>query len=69
MKTTGNRFGERWRECDRCGFDFPISKLRRDYTGALVCEDDYHDRGYWENKADMELPVEGLDDKTGGDLL
>lgn len=27
--------------CDRCGFEYPLSQLRREWTGLMVCRDDY----------------------------
>jgi hypothetical protein len=37
MKQSGRRpSGQAWRECARCGFDFPMGLLRRQ-NGILVC--------------------------------
>jgi len=30
------RRGEQWKECDRCGFDYPLSKLTSQ-DGLTVC--------------------------------
>lgn len=30
--------------CDRCGFEFPLSKLRKEWTGLKVCDADYDRR-------------------------
>ena len=60
---------QKWRRCDRCGFYYPTNELRRDYTGALVCEKDYFEKGFNERKAEMELPLEGDIDEFGGDVL
>lgn len=30
--------------CDRCGFEFRLSQLRKEWTGAMVCADDYDPR-------------------------
>jgi hypothetical protein len=27
--------------CDRCGFQYPLVKLRKEWTGLMVCEADY----------------------------
>ena len=32
------RSGDKWRECDRCGFDYRISQLQKDPNdGLIVC--------------------------------
>src|SRR3990167_4141973 len=33
----GFKSGDYWAVCDRCGFDFRVSKLREEWTGAVVC--------------------------------
>lgn len=30
--------------CDRCGFEYPLSQLRKEYTGLMVCSADYDPR-------------------------
>jgi hypothetical protein len=30
--------------CDRCGFQFPLSELRKEWTGLMVCRKDYDPR-------------------------
>lgn len=30
--------------CDRCGFEFPLNSLRKEWTGMLVCSRDYDPR-------------------------
>lgn len=30
--------------CDRCGFEFPLSHLRKEWTGLKVCPPDYDRR-------------------------
>lgn len=30
--------------CDRCGFRFPASKLKRQWNGLMVCSDDFEPR-------------------------
>lgn len=30
--------------CDRCGFQFRLKELRREWTGLYVCPDDYDPR-------------------------
>lgn len=27
--------------CDRCGLEYPMSQLRREWTGLMVCRKDY----------------------------
>lgn len=36
MKIAGRRFETAWHECDRCGFQFPLTFFRRQ-NGILVC--------------------------------
>lgn len=34
-----------WRAiCDRCGFEFPSSMLRKDWQGLMLCHDDWETR-------------------------
>lgn len=30
--------------CDRCGFEFPLNQLRKEWTGLKVCQADYDRR-------------------------
>jgi len=30
--------------CDRCGFQFALSELRKEWTGLMVCKDDWDRR-------------------------
>lgn len=30
--------GEKWKECARCGFTWPMSYLRQNTKGRLICE-------------------------------
>lgn len=30
--------------CDRCGFEYALSDLRKEWTGLMVCRDDYDPR-------------------------
>jgi formylmethanofuran dehydrogenase subunit E len=30
--------GEIWKLCDRCGFQYPMSMLRRSSKGRLLCD-------------------------------
>ena len=32
--------------CDRCGFEYPMSDLRKEWTGLMVCEKDFDRRPY-----------------------
>lgn len=27
--------------CDRCGFEYPLRELRKEWTGLMVCKADY----------------------------
>lgn len=27
--------------CDRCGFEYPLRELRKEWTGLMVCRKDY----------------------------
>lgn len=27
--------------CDRCGFEYPLASLRKEWTGLMVCPKDY----------------------------
>jgi hypothetical protein len=54
---------KRWRECDRCGFDFPLNELSRDYSGARVCQFCYDPKGFEENLQDISMPFEDLEEE------
>ena len=30
--------------CDRCGFEFPLRELRKEWTGLMVCRKDFDPR-------------------------
>lgn len=30
--------------CDRCGFEYPLRELRKEWTGLMVCRHDYDER-------------------------
>lgn len=36
--------GRNWAICDRCGHIFRADELKREWTGALVCKDDWEPR-------------------------
>lgn len=40
MYIPGDRFGI----CDRCGFKFRMSQLRKEHTGLMVCAKDFDHR-------------------------
>jgi hypothetical protein len=40
----GYKPGDHWAVCDRCGFDFRSSKLRKEWTGAIVCSNCWEPR-------------------------
>ena len=27
--------------CDRCGFEYPLAELKKEWTGLMVCSSDY----------------------------
>lgn len=67
--------------CQRCGFEYPLHKLRREWTGLLVCKEDYdvrHPQDYVRGVRDEQAvrnpspdptPVYiGVGDVTGDDL-
>ena len=37
-RNPGFKPGDNWAECQRCGFDIYGSKLKKEWTGLLVCE-------------------------------
>lgn len=46
--------------CDRCGFTFYASELRREWTGLMVCKEDWEERHPQEKviaKTDRQAPV------------
>ena len=45
--------GEHWATCDRCGFEFHVSKLRLTWDNLLVCSSD------WETRHPQELGLSG----------
>lgn len=30
--------------CDRCGFEYPLRELRKEWTGLMVCREDWDSR-------------------------
>lgn len=45
--------------CDRCGFTYYASELRREWTGLMVCPDDYeerHPQDYLPSRPDQQAP-------------
>lgn len=30
--------------CDRCGFEYPLAELRKEWTGLMVCREDFDPR-------------------------
>lgn len=40
----GYQPGNHWCECQRCGFDYRASQMRKEWNGSLVCEDCYEPR-------------------------
>ncbi len=51
---------QRWEECERCGFDWPKSSLKRDYTGVKVCPECYDEKGHEEEMRNVSLKGEEL---------
>lgn len=72
MRLTNNRRGEAWRTCDRCGFDYPMSRLRRQ-DGLLVCVDHcIFEQGHQYYMSKLELPSrEGVaeDEPQGSEAI
>jgi hypothetical protein len=33
-----------WGNCQRCGFDYPLNKLKKEWTGLRVCPKDFDRR-------------------------
>ena len=44
----------KWKACDRCGFDWPERALRRQ-KGDLVCPECWDDPSHEDHKAETEL--------------
>lgn len=45
--------------CDRCGFQYEASQLRKEWTGLMVCPKDYdprHPQDRVRGKADRQAP-------------
>jgi hypothetical protein len=36
--------GDPWTDCDRCGFTYRMSQVRKEYTGLMVCDKCYETR-------------------------
>ena len=47
------RPGDPYAICDRCGFRFHLSDLKKEWTGAMVCAKDFDER----NPQDLLRPV------------
>ena len=52
---------QRWKECPRCGLDYPVNQLSRDSTGAKVCPECYDVAGRDIEMAKLNLRIEELD--------
>ena len=53
--------GSRWKTCDRCGFDYPLHRLRKQ-DGYWLCQDmctDKHGRDYYLSKLVVEGELRG----------
>jgi len=48
---TSYRPGGTYGICDRCGFQYRLSELRKEWTGLMVCRDD------WDPKPDELTPI------------
>lgn len=58
-------------ECDRCGFDYLNTELRKEWTGLRVCNkcwDPRHPQEYLRGKADRQAPPWTRPDKDGTDV-
>lgn len=60
---------QKWAECDRCGFDFPLGELSRDFTRRRVCPYCYDEKGHDEYMAELNLPIEELTLDEDNDIL
>lgn len=40
----GFRPGDRWLVCDRCGFDYRLSQMKKEWNGLIVCHSCYEAR-------------------------
>ena len=44
--------------CDRCGFEYPLRSLRKEWTGLMVCNADYEPKPA--ELTPMKFKVEGM---------
>jgi len=44
--------------CDRCGFRYPLRVLRKEWSGLMVCPDDYDPKPY--NLSPPRIYPEGM---------
>ena len=54
--------GGNWAVCDRCGFVYRAKDLKKEWTGAMVCEDD------WEPRHPQEM-IKGRKEKTAAAVV
>jgi len=60
----------RWDTCPRCGLDWPLNELSRDYTGVRVCPECYDQPGYDEYRRNYTFRLEELKEDDGmGDII
>ena len=60
----------RWKECSRCGLDYPLNELRRDSYGSNICPECVDVDGYDEERRKVTMRMEELEPETNpGDRL
>lgn len=61
------RRGEQWQECDRCGFDYPLSELTVQ-DGLTVCyQNCVFEKGAEYYRRFLKLPLERDPDEVTGE--
>ena len=58
---------QRWKECSRCGFHFPIKELHKDSYSIDVCSDCFDPDGYDEERRKIEFRLEEFKDDESND--
>ena len=43
-RNPGFKPGNHWVVCDKCGFDYPASEMKKQWDGLVVCQQDYEPR-------------------------
>lgn len=58
-RNPGYRPGDHWMVCDRCGFDYRFSQMRKTWDGLWVCHKDWeprHPQDFVRGKSDRQVP-------------